>query len=102
MSIVGDESAVGPPCNMVIPLQGESEGMRFFPSTTERKPSDEATLSCSECGHESRINGDWLIDILDDSLNYECPQCGTAINSRLHQRELAEKSGGSLQFEVKN
>jgi DNA-directed RNA polymerase subunit RPC12/RpoP len=76
--------------------------MRISTSTPERQPSDTATLSCSDCGHESRINGEWLIHILDDSLTYECPQCGTAINSRQHKRELTEKSGGSLHFEVTN
>lgn len=74
--------------------------MTSISSTSERQPSDKATLSCSECGHESRINGDWLIHILDDSLTYECPQCETAINTRQHQRELTEKSGGSLHFGV--
>jgi uncharacterized C2H2 Zn-finger protein len=74
--------------------------MRSITSTPERQPSDEATLSCSECGHENRINGDWLIHVLDDSLTYECPRCETAINSRKHHRELTEKSDGSLRFEL--
>lgn len=76
--------------------------MRSFASTPERQPKDTATLSCSECGHEGRINGDWLIHIHDDSLSYECPQCETAINSRRHQQELAEKSSVSLRFGEKS
>jgi hypothetical protein len=86
---------------MVIPVRSEEYVMRSFTSTSEHQPSDNATLFCSECEHESRINGDWLIHILDDSLAYECPQCETVINSRTHQRELTEKSSGSLRFEVK-
>jgi DNA-directed RNA polymerase subunit RPC12/RpoP len=87
---------------MVIPARAKVLEMRSFASTPERQPSDTAMLSCSECGHVGRINGDWLIDILDDSLNYECSQCETAINSRRDQRELTDKSSGSLRFEGRN
>ena len=67
-------------------------------STSERQPPDKATLYCPECSHESRINGDWVIHVLADSLTYECPSCGAVIDSRLQQQELAEGSDGSLQF----
>jgi predicted RNA-binding Zn-ribbon protein involved in translation (DUF1610 family) len=67
-------------------------------STPEPQPPDKATLYCPECGHESRINGDWLIHVLANSLTYECPRCGAVIDSRRDQRELAEASGGSLHF----
>jgi len=67
-------------------------------STSELQPLDKVTLYCPECGHESRINGDWLIHVLADSLIYECPDCGAVIDSRRDQKELTEKSGGSLQF----
>lgn len=86
---------------MVIPARSEKGEMRSFPSTPERQPSDTATLSCSECGHDGRINGDWLIHVLADSLTYECPQCEMAINSRQQRRELVELSAGSLRFERK-
>jgi predicted RNA-binding Zn-ribbon protein involved in translation (DUF1610 family) len=71
-------------------------------STDERQPADKATLYCPECGHESRINGDWIIHVLEDSLTYECPECETVINSRRNQDELTAGSRGSLQFAAKN
>ena len=67
-------------------------------STSERQPPDKVMLYCPECGHESRINGDWLIHVLADSLVYECPTCGAVIDSRRDQNELAERAGGSLHF----
>jgi hypothetical protein len=67
-------------------------------STAERQPPDEATLYCPECSHENRINGDWVIHVLDSSLRYECPNCAAVIDSCLDQNDLIEGSGGSLQF----
>jgi predicted RNA-binding Zn-ribbon protein involved in translation (DUF1610 family) len=67
-------------------------------AASERQPPDKATLYCPECGHESRINGDWIIHVLADSLTYECPTCSAVIDSRLRQQELTEGSGGSLRF----
>ena len=59
---------------------------------------DKATLYCPDCGHESRINGDWVIHVLAESLTYECPSCEAVIDSRLQRRELADGSDGSLRF----
>ncbi len=72
--------------------------MKPSTSTTEQQPIDKATLYCPECGHESHINGDWIIRVLADSLTYECPQCETVIDSRRDQRKLSAGSRGSLQF----
>jgi predicted RNA-binding Zn-ribbon protein involved in translation (DUF1610 family) len=66
--------------------------------STERKPADKATLYCPECGHESRINGDWTIHVLVESTTYECPDCGTTINSHRNRDALITGSSGSLQF----
>jgi len=71
-------------------------------SNAERQPADKMTLYCPECGHESRINGDWIIHVLTDSLTYECPNCEAVIDSRRNQEELVAGSGGSLQFALKN
>lgn len=71
-------------------------------SSAERQPPDKTTLYCPECGHESRINGDWVIHVLADSLIYECPNCGAVIDSRQDQAVLAERSGGSLEFAAEN
>ncbi len=67
-------------------------------SSSDRQPPDKMTLYCPDCGHESRIDGDWLVHVLADSLIYECTTCGAVIDSRQDQEELTEKSGGSLQF----
>jgi predicted RNA-binding Zn-ribbon protein involved in translation (DUF1610 family) len=66
--------------------------------STERKPADEATLYCPECGHESRINGDWTIHVLVESTTYECPDCATTVNSNQNRDALIARSGGSLRF----
>ncbi len=71
-------------------------------STTERQPPDKAMLHCFACGHESRINGDWLIHVRADSLTYECPACETVIDSRRNHEALAAGSRGSLGFPVEN
>lgn len=71
----------------------------MVPSTNspERQPSHKATLHCLQCGHESRINGDWIIEIHANSLDYECPECGTTIDSRQDGSKLSTQSHGSLQ-----
>jgi len=48
----------------------------------ERQPSHKATLYCPSCTHESRINGDWIIHVHPNCLDYECPECGEVIESR--------------------
>ena len=69
---------------------------------TERQPSDKATLYCPECGHESHINGDWIIHVLAESLTYECPNCAATIDSRRNQKALTAGSDGSLHFAAGN
>jgi predicted RNA-binding Zn-ribbon protein involved in translation (DUF1610 family) len=71
-------------------------------STAERQPAEKATLFCPDCGHDSCINGDWIIHVLADSLSYECPHCGTIIDSRQREHALDAGSGGSLQFAAEN
>jgi hypothetical protein len=83
---------------MVISVQRVNMGMESSTFATERQPADEATLLCPNCDYESRINGDWIIHVLADSLTYECPNCETSINSRRNERELTVGSGGLLRF----
>ncbi|WP_049935721.1 hypothetical protein [Haloplanus natans] len=62
---------------------------------TERRPSHEPTLYCVNCKHASRINGDWILEVHTDHLDYECPECGTTIDSR-RGAALTTRSNGVL------
>lgn len=64
--------------------------------STKYKSTGKAKLYCHECGHENRINGDWIIHVLIDSTTYECPECGTTINSRPNRKALTVGNRGSL------
>jgi predicted RNA-binding Zn-ribbon protein involved in translation (DUF1610 family) len=68
-------------------------------SPTEQRPPHEATLYCTDCDHTSRINGNWIIEVHADYVGYECPECGTTIDSRRNRADLISQSGGTLQFE---
>jgi predicted RNA-binding Zn-ribbon protein involved in translation (DUF1610 family) len=65
---------------------------------SERQPSRKATLYCTSCEHASLINGDWIIHVHDDYLEYECPACGATINSHRNRSDLTSQSEGVLQF----
>lgn len=41
-----------------------------------------ATLFCFECGHESPVTGDWIIQEYGDCVDYVCPECETTITTR--------------------
>jgi predicted RNA-binding Zn-ribbon protein involved in translation (DUF1610 family) len=79
-------------------VRHEAVGMSPSVPPSERQPPDKATLYCPECGHESRINGDWVIHVRAESVTYECPNCDAVIDSRRQRQELADGSDGSLQF----
>jgi len=38
-------------------------------------------LYCPNCNYASRINGDWIIHLNTSSVDYECPNCETIIDS---------------------
>ena len=54
----------------------------------ERELPHKATLYCPSCKHASRINGDWVIEIHPQYLDYECPECGDTIASRPERRDV--------------
>ncbi|MFC6872380.1 hypothetical protein [Halobellus marinus] len=58
------------------------------PSKSNPVSVTKATLYCPDCGHESRINGDWLLEVRPDSVDYGCPECGTTIDSRRDPEDL--------------
>jgi predicted RNA-binding Zn-ribbon protein involved in translation (DUF1610 family) len=64
--------------------------------SSERQPSHKASLYCINCNHASRINGDWIIEVHTDHLDYECPKCGTTIDSRHDGSALISQSSGVL------
>lgn len=64
----------------------------------ERLPIHKATLYCPTCKHASRINGDWIIHVHPNYLEYECPECGEMIDSRPGGAALTIQSEGALRF----
>lgn len=62
----------------------------------ERQPSHEATLDCLGCGQTHQINGGWILNVHADSLGYECPTCGTTVESPGGGAALTAQSNGSL------
>jgi predicted RNA-binding Zn-ribbon protein involved in translation (DUF1610 family) len=81
-----------------MPVRHEVRGTSPSVPPSERQLPDKATLYCPECGHESRINGDWVIHVHAESVTDECPNCDAVIDSRRQRQELADGSDGSLQF----
>ncbi len=67
-------------------------------SPSKSLPARKATLYCTGCNHANLINGDWTIQIRSDSLRYECPECGTLIDSTRDRGDLTQQSDGSLSF----
>jgi uncharacterized C2H2 Zn-finger protein len=55
-------------------------------------------LYCPNCGFASRINGEWVIHLNTSSVDYECPNCETIIDSRRDGSELTARHEGGLQF----
>lgn len=68
-------------------------------SNGERQPPRKAMLHCTNCDHSNLINGDWTIHLHAGYTLYECPECGTIIDSRRERAELTAQSGGVLQFD---
>ena len=56
--------------------------MRPPRGTTDRPSPRKAVLFCPACGHESPIDGDWLVRERASSAVYECPECSTVIDAR--------------------
>ncbi|WP_339103542.1 hypothetical protein [Haloterrigena salinisoli] len=63
---------------------------------TSRPPDSKALLFCFECGHESEVDGDWILEHRDDREHYRCPECGTTITARPTDEggRASDSSGG--------
>lgn len=51
-------------------------------SSTASSTLAKATLFCPNCGHESRVDGDWRLVRSLDAIEYQCPDCRTIITAR--------------------
>ena len=67
-------------------------------ATVFSQRSPKAMLYCPNCNYASRINGDWIIHLNASSVDYECPNCETIIDSRRDGSELTTRHDGGLQF----
>ncbi len=58
-------------------------------------------LYCPNCDFASRINGEWVIHLNTNAIDYECPNCETVIATR-HDNAgdsgLTTRHEGGLQF----
>ena len=52
---------------------------------TQRK----AMLFCPRCGHESPVDGDWVLTLRPDSVDVGCPDCRELLTSRPLEGETA-------------
>ena len=52
-------------------------------ATDERTPARrKSTLFCWECDHASPIDGDWVRQLRDRHVEYNCPDCETTLAKR--------------------
>ena len=55
--------------------------MNAHPSPPDLSTRRKAVLFC-DCGHESAVDGDWLVRPAGDSERYVCPACGATVVTR--------------------
>ncbi|TYT60413.1 hypothetical protein FYC77_19060 [Natrialba swarupiae] len=53
-------------------------------------------LYCFNCGHESTVDGDWVIQKYDNCTDYDCPECETTITTRRRPSDTPSDTSGSL------
>ena len=63
--------------------------------TLGNPPPRKATLYCPECGHESRVDGDWKVRVHGECSDYDCPECEMTITSRPNPDRMLDRSEGS-------
>jgi predicted RNA-binding Zn-ribbon protein involved in translation (DUF1610 family) len=85
----GSESAEG--------IRLEAVGIdELTPSQPVEKSSARKTaLHCPNCGHESRIDGDWNVRVHGNCADYDCPVCDTTITSRPGPGRQADRRDGN-------
>jgi len=55
---------------------------QFSQSSSARAPRRKSVLFCPDCGHESRVDGDWQVQTRDDRHVYGCPACDAVVSER--------------------
>jgi len=63
---------------------------------SERDVPPKATLFCPDCGHRSRVDGDWTVVETARTVHYVCPGCRTVIATRPTDLGSAGPSRGGL------
>lgn len=67
-------------------------------STLRRK----STLFCQDCGHESPVDGDWVVQTQSDHRLYVCPECQHVLTTRSQNdgsvAPVAEFTGALVRF----
>lgn len=66
------------------------------PPTADTHPP-KSTLFCQDCGHQSPVDGDWMLVATARGTAYRCPQCGADLTIR---PALATTSARSQPFEA--
>ena len=56
--------------------------MTYSAATAAVDGVSKSTLFCSDCGHQSRYDGDWVHVETAGTRHYCCPECGTEITDR--------------------
>ncbi|WP_210408888.1 hypothetical protein [Halorhabdus rudnickae] len=52
--------------------------------SSHRSPRRKSVLFCANCGHDSHVQGDWVLHERRGSRSvwYQCPECGRAVSVR--------------------
>ena len=51
-----------------------------------------SVLFCQDCGHQSPIDGDWMIRVQGNKLLYVCPTCHHVLTERLRSSASSSNS----------
>ncbi|WP_066413149.1 hypothetical protein [Halorubrum aethiopicum] len=57
-------------------------------STDDADPRPKAVLFCPDCGHESGLPGDWIVDEGPGRTTHTCPACDATVEERRRPEPL--------------
>ena len=57
-----------------------------------RRIRQKTTLFCPRCGHESPVDGDWVLTLRPETVEIHCPDCRTLLTTRPHGLAAKERS----------